>query len=269
MEFLEGHDLGELIEAARRAAGAVGRRADAADRRGARGGALARHRASRHQADEPVRHVAPRRQRADQGPRLRHLEVADGHRHAADADAVAARHARVHVARSRCARARLVDTRTDIWSLGTVFYEILEGRRPFEAESFSEMCVKVAVDPPAPMVNTPPRAAAGHPALPREVAGAALREHGGVRARPRAVRGTIRIGARCSSSACTRMLGRAAYDWERRHSGANRQSSQDLSSPAHQPPQRWGTGSRSFRRAVDREVRSGCAPWHTPDAAPG
>ena len=46
-----------------------------------------------------------------------------------------------------------VDARTDVWSIGTVLYELVEARRPFQADSFSEMCVMVAMDPPARMTN--------------------------------------------------------------------------------------------------------------------
>lgn len=53
--------------------------------------------------------------------------------------------------------ARMVDGRTDIWSLGAVLFEAVHGVPPFDAETFSEMCVKVAVDEPvAPVMQTPP-----------------------------------------------------------------------------------------------------------------
>ncbi|MEZ4365735.1 MAG: protein kinase [Kofleriaceae bacterium] len=47
--------------------------------------------------------------------------------------------------------AKNVDHRTDIWSIGSVLYEAVAGRRPFEAESFSEMVVMVVSDPPSPL----------------------------------------------------------------------------------------------------------------------
>jgi eukaryotic-like serine/threonine-protein kinase len=47
--------------------------------------------------------------------------------------------------------AKNVDFRTDIYSLGICMYELLTGTQPFTADSFSELCVKVNIDPPTPI----------------------------------------------------------------------------------------------------------------------
>jgi eukaryotic-like serine/threonine-protein kinase len=46
---------------------------------------------------------------------------------------------------------KTVDYRTDIYSLGITLYELLTHTHPFMAESFSELCVKVSLDPPDPI----------------------------------------------------------------------------------------------------------------------
>ncbi|WP_437569201.1 protein kinase domain-containing protein [Sorangium sp. So ce542] len=46
--------------------------------------------------------------------------------------------------------ARHVDQRSDIWSVGALFYEILTGRAAFPAQSLTELVVWVHEEPPAP-----------------------------------------------------------------------------------------------------------------------
>ena len=51
---------------------------------------------------------------------------------------------------------RDVDLRTDIWSIGVILFELITGKRPFNAQSITELAIRVTVDPRPPFVAPMP-----------------------------------------------------------------------------------------------------------------
>ena len=57
----------------------------------------------------------------------------------------------VYMAPEQMRAAKAADGRSDLWSLGVIFYQLLAGRVPFEAESLPELCARVLTSTAPPL----------------------------------------------------------------------------------------------------------------------
>ena len=74
----------------------------------------------------------------------------------------------LYMAPEQMRSAKHADARSDVWALGVVLYELCGGRVPFDAESVTELCLKVVQDAPPPLVELAPD-------VPRDLAMAVMR----------------------------------------------------------------------------------------------
>jgi serine/threonine-protein kinase len=158
IEYLEGQDLGRWIRSGRRfeLAEAVDLVTQAAD-------ALSRA----HAAGVVHRDVKPSNlfltQRPDGSPLVKVLdfgiskvveEAAKENLELTKTSAVMG--SALYMSMEQMRSPKTVDRRTDVYALGVSLYELLTGSHPFLAETFSELCVKVSLDPPIPLRSLRP-----------------------------------------------------------------------------------------------------------------